>query len=87
MENWPNRTRTIGDEFNERRITLWFTDCPHTPETIVIHVQLGGRVYEDMLHKADIRPSGNTHKGIGPILSRLPLSPEGPAENPTDICL
>ena len=54
IADWPNRTRVFGDELEERWVTLWFVDCPHTPGTVVFHIHLGGHVYDEMLREANI---------------------------------
>ena len=53
--NWLNRTRIFGIRPWERQITLWFTDFPHAPGTLVFHIHLGGVVYEGMLREANVK--------------------------------
>ena len=54
IADWPNRTRVFGDGPPRRRITLWFTDCPHTPGAVVFYLRPGGRVYDKMLRSANV---------------------------------
>ena len=54
IADWPHRTRVFGDKHEERRLTLWFTDCPHAPGAVVFHLHLGGRIYEEMMREANV---------------------------------
>ena len=52
IDSWPDATRAFGDE--ERTIRLSFARCVHSPQhTRVVHLELKGRVYEEMQRNAN----------------------------------
>ena len=54
VEKWEGLEKTFGDE--ERTVRLSFARCKITPDaTLVLHLTLEGRVYEEMQRRSDVR--------------------------------
>ena len=46
IDSWPDRSCEFGED--ERRVRLLFRPCSHNPGTLVVHMELEGKVYDDM---------------------------------------
>ncbi|TBU24884.1 HET-domain-containing protein [Dichomitus squalens] len=65
IDSWPAWSKDFGDA--DRTVRLSFTPCKRSPETTrVVHIELFGRVYAEMLLEANVSfpsPDGR-HKGM-----------------------
>ena len=72
IDSWPNRTRSFngapGD--GQRMIHLKFTPAPDAPEqTRVLHLELGGGVYDEMQSGDGLNVSKRTRLGLEAVTS------------------
>ncbi|KAM5545132.1 hypothetical protein V8D89_001243 [Ganoderma adspersum] len=60
---WPEWTKEFGDE--DRTVRLSFSRCRLNPEhTLVVHIELEGRVYGDMKEQMNIAFPSRTEAGV-----------------------
>ena len=53
VDDWPNGSKAFGDD--QRRISLSFAPCVHTPETTrVLYIGLSGSVYEERQQRLNV---------------------------------
>lgn len=56
VDAWPGGAKTFGND--ERTIRLSFAPCKYSPKTRVVHIELLGSVYEQLLREAGLRMPG-----------------------------
>ena len=65
VDAWPGGAKTFGND--ERTIRLSFAPCRRSPATtLVVHVELEGRIYREMLREANVAfpPPGSRRKNV-----------------------
>lgn len=67
---WPNWAKDFG--VAERTVRLSFSSCKSTPEhTLVVHVELEGRVYNAMKKRTNVELPSREALGLGTDVSEL----------------
>ncbi|KAI0740646.1 heterokaryon incompatibility protein-domain-containing protein [Earliella scabrosa] len=79
VDDWPNGTKAFGDA--DRTVILSFRPCKLNPKnTLVMHVELEGRVYTEMKRRNNVVIPSRQQLEMGPESQHGPVSPSSTSD-------